>query len=32
MQNAEMLDMMNSSFETHTLNPKEVLGILDLRS
>ena len=31
-QNAAMLDMMNSSSETLTLNPKEALGILDLRS
>ena len=27
-----MLDMMNSSSEILILNPKDVLGILDLRS
>ena len=32
MQNAAMLDMMNSSSETLILSPKEALGILDLRS
>ena len=26
-----MLDMMNNSFETLIVNPKEALGILDLR-
>ena len=31
-QNAAILDMMNSSSETLILNPKEALGILDLRS
>ena len=32
MQNAAMLDMMNSGLETLILNLEEVLGILDLRS
>ena len=32
MWNIAMLDMTNSSSETLTLNPKEALGILDLRS
>ena len=32
MQNAAMLDMMNSSAETLILNPKKALGVLDLRS
>ena len=32
MQNAAMLDMMNSSWEILILNLKEALGILDLRS
>ena len=32
MQNAAMLDMTNSSSKTLILNPKEALGILDLRS
>ena len=32
LQNAAMLDITNSSLETLILNPKEVLGILDLRS
>ena len=31
MQNAAMLDMTNSSSETLILNPKETLGVLDLR-
>ena len=31
MQNAAMLDMMNNSSRTLILNPKEALGILDLR-
>ena len=30
--NIGMLDMTNSSSETFILSPKEVLGILDLRS
>ena len=32
MQNTAMLDMMNGSSETLILNPKDALGILDLRS
>ena len=32
MQNIAMLDMTNSSSETLILSPKEVLGILGLRS
>ena len=32
MQNITMLDMSSSSSETLILSPKEVLGILDLRS
>ena len=32
MQNAVILDMTNSSSKTLILNPKEALGILDLRS
>ena len=32
MWNTAMLDMMNSSFETLILNPKDALRILDLRS
>ena len=32
MQNTAMLDRTNSSFETVISSPKEVLGILDLRS
>ena len=32
MWNIAMLDMTNSSTETLILNPKEVVGILDLRS
>ena len=31
MQNTVMLYMTNSSLETLILNPKEALGILDLR-
>ena len=31
MRNAAMLDVINSSLETLILNPKEALGILDLR-
>ena len=31
-QNAAVLDMTNSSSETLILNPKEALGILDLKS
>ena len=31
MQNTDMLDMMNSSSETLILNPKDVLGILNLK-
>ena len=31
MQNTAMLDMMNSSSKTFIVNPKEALGILDLR-
>ena len=31
-QNIAMLDMTNSSSETLIFNPKEALGILDLRS
>ena len=30
-QNTAMLDMINSSYEFPILNPKEALGILDLR-
>ena len=32
MRNAAILDVMNSSSEILILNPKEALGILDLRS
>ena len=32
MQNGTMLDMMNGSTEILILDPKEALGILDLRS
>ena len=32
MQNIAILDRTNSSSEILILNPKEVLGILDLRS
>ena len=32
LQNVAMLDITNGSSETFILNPKEVLGILDLRS
>ena len=32
MQNMAMLDMTNRSSKTLILNPKEALGILDLRS
>ena len=32
MWNTAMLDMMNGSSETLILNPKDALGILDLRS
>ena len=31
-QNLATLDIMNSSLETVIFNPKEMLGILDLRS
>ena len=30
--NIAMLDITNSNWETHILKPKEVIGILDLRS
>ena len=32
MRNVTILDMMNKSSEILILNPKEALGILDLRS
>ena len=32
MQNTAMLDMINISSRIHILNPKDVLGLLDLRS
>ena len=32
MRNAAILDVMNSSSEILILNPKEALGVLDLRS
>ena len=31
MQNLAILDVMNSGLETVIFNPKEMLGILDLR-
>ena len=32
VRNSSTLDVINSSLETVTFNPKEMLGILDLRS